>query len=264
VARPSSASALLGLALTIGACGSALPPGDADPSAAQADSARPTLDHPEAGYLGNAPSPIIGCSGTLIDPRVVLTAGHCLVAPFAEHNRGFVVQRRATETDLDASVQSFRGTYYYPADDKHFFVPEEQIASGEIGEDDLALLHLSSAVPEAVAQPAALVRSEEEWPSIGDRVLAWGYGCLNVAGESGFSARKEAKAWHWSLDVSVKACKGDSGAGVRLVDGGIFAVMSAARFGGRYTIFANVPKHINAIDAQIASWREADAAAPLP
>jgi hypothetical protein len=201
---------------------------------------------PEVGRLSLAISSTssVMCTGTLVGPRVVLTASHCV---------GY----------KSASVgDTRRGTFRIEAEDGvHVYaygVDGFQSFSKTVGGDDVALLHLSSSVPPAVAKPVTLASAR---PAKGTTVTVYGYGydactfTTTTRIDKGISGVKRAFTFAYGTNPHA-LCGGDSGGPVFVGDS-IFAVNSATESPSGSDIFAFVDDQYAALAKQIGSWAPA-------
>lgn len=158
-----------------------------------------TTIRPEVGRLSLNGSL---CTGTLIRPKVVISAAHC------------VGYRTRTGRFGDFVVQRDGQSHRFAIDSVYSF-------GSRLGEKDIALLHLSRAVPNSLAKPTSIAFSE---PTQGD-VTIFGYGCTNRSTQRG-SGRKQFYT-HNVTTKSNQLCPGDSGGPVVVGTGGpVFRINS--------------------------------------
>lgn len=203
-----------------------------------------TLAHPEVGNL-------IGATGTLIAPDVVLTAAH--VAELAT-GRNFVVTASDGRT-YPYAVERTSLFYLYPHTHLHV--------------DDLALVFLKEEVPLSIAHPASIAQREPR-TSPPEHLHAFGHGgtdCvftgLGEITQSDAGPKREIDYW-WSREPSdvhrasvstALGCPGDSG-GPHFSDAGQVIAITSSLTGGangkpRFTSVAVVSRHADWILGQL-------------
>ena len=139
------------------------------------------------------------CTATLVSPSVIITAAHCV--------------------DYETQVKSYgnfviNGSQSYPIDAAVSF-------AGDLGDKDIALLHLSSAV--SGVQPARIAQS---LPSAGTPSELFGFGCQNRSTQQG-SGSKQIVTFTYG-EGTFNLCPGDSGGpGMISRSGDIISINSA-------------------------------------
>ncbi|MBX7195071.1 MAG: S1 family peptidase, partial [Sandaracinaceae bacterium] len=205
-----------------------------------------TYERPEVGSI------LIGggaCTATLVGPRLVVTASHCVDYTSRETigNYGTFEIRRRRGDSVTYRIQRIAA-----------YMRSTEV----IGPDDVALLQLSSAVPADVATPAGLVRTE---PAAGTPVTIYGYGCQMRGGGGSFS--KQSIRSRWGATTST-LCPGDSG-GPTMTDDGLVVQTNSGYYGGDGgpDEFGRVYRVRTRIDETVARWGEtlgAGGSAPPP
>ena len=149
------------------------------------------------------------CTATLIRPRVVISAAHCVGYNSRSGRWGhFVVDRGQSD-------------YRYAIESVFSF-------GNRLGDKDIALIHLAEAVPTAIAKPTSIAINE---PTQGE-VTIFGYGCSNRRTNRGPRAKQFYT--HRVSEQSNQLCPGDSGGPVVIgSDGPVFKINSGYYSGGR-------------------------------
>ena len=179
---------------------------------------------PEIGTLGF-------CTATLVDPRYIVTASHCLGYTTGPRNDTFTI-RSTTGAHLGS-----------------FTVDQSYALGASLGAADVAFARLTTAVPRTMATPATFARA----PSAHERVSVFGYGCTSrPGGGGGFKQFVD-----YSFGDTTVNCPGDSG-GPRVLDfhtgtGGIWGLNSGYWTGSGIDLNANAsaygPMVLNAVRA---------------
>jgi secreted trypsin-like serine protease len=189
---------------------------------------------------------IVSCTGTLVAPRAVLTAAHCLTeGPAGAIQVFFGEDARSDGVRLDVS-----GTYPHP---------DPSV--------DLALLVLASASPVA---PLAVRTQILDAPAVGTTVRVVGFGAdeLQVVGlkRQGPAAIDQVDPATFRIRAApALSCSGDSGGPVLLADAGVEQLAGVTSFGDAQCAISGTNVRV---DAQ-ASWLQATLAtiaqlAPAP
>lgn len=188
-----------------------------------------TYDRPEVGSIS-------GCTATLVGPRLVITAAHCL---------GY---RSRTSPGRYGSFEIRRSR----GDSQRYTIRRYVSYGRTVGRDDVALIQLESAVPDSIATPAGLAATT---PSDGTPVTIYGYGCQR-RGTSGTWAKQEIDT-SWGRTTTT-LCPGDSGGPTITPDGEVVAINSGYwvdRVGA--DIFGLVPVVFSRIGRTVSDWGEA-------
>ncbi len=171
---------------------------------------------PEIGALGIYG----GCTGTLVDPRFVVTAGHCIKYTTANVGGTFTITRSNGTTatyNVDKTFALGRGN-------------PNNLKEG-LGESDVALVRLATPVAITDAAPTFIASS---WPGAGIRQTIFGYGCQNR--ETGAGGGSKQYVEFIAGEPSSRLCPGDSGGpvvwGGATSGGGVFAINSGYGSGG--------------------------------
>jgi V8-like Glu-specific endopeptidase len=188
------------------------------------------------------------CTATLILPRYVLTAGHC-----SDYSNTLSAGEYFQFHDVSGTVRNLSitaihvfGPIVTPSGNALF---ADALPAG-IGENDVALLQLASAVPASQATPATISDTQ---PASGNRVTQFGYGCTSrTTGGGGY---KQYLSWDYATGTN-NNCPGDSGGPLvlgNLADNGaIWGVTSG--ISGSGDVFANPVWFKEQILGVIRSW----------
>lgn len=147
-----------------------------------------TWERPEVGLISVGG---IRCTATLVAPRVLVSAAHCLgyrTAGTSGNYGSFTIRSGPDAAPLRFQVERYRSY------------------SRSLGSTDVALLLLSTPVPESVARPAGLARSR---PPAGERITVYGYGCTVRGTQIGFGTKRKRDFLEGQRLNNL--CPGDSG-----------------------------------------------------
>jgi hypothetical protein len=184
------------------------------------------------------------CTATLVAPRVVLTAAHCVDYKSALGRSGDAFQ-------VTTSVHNLTRNFVYDVD-------LYKSLGGTVGPNDLALVKLKSDVPPEVAQPAEL-RKDPITPAA--KVRIFGFGCTDrTAPDVGLYTKRSVEV-PWPIDATLPIlCPGDSGGPVAVTADQkiqVVAVNSAfwtsnALVAAKADVFADVIANWDALRKSIA------------
>lgn len=185
-----------------------------------------SYERPEIGRYG-------GCTATLIRADVAITAAHCV---------GYRSRTRR------GSYGNF--TVYISAQQRRSYTVDFiQSYSRSLGENDVALLHLASPVPESQATPTRLADAA---PEPGQAATIFGFGCTSRRSRRGQGVKRKLT---YPYGRSSNLCPGDSGGPVVVgTEGAVFLINSGYYTGSGTDIFGTPWKYKERLEAQIVAW----------
>ena len=213
-----------------------------------------TSERPEIGqYFFNGSA----CTGTLIDPRVVITAKHCVGygscddGTCSNPRSGFVIRGadgrehiypaqnyRSFNVDGYVPKGGFSWFYFYDIDKEHYSLA-----------DDVAIVLLREAVPASVATPVKLADAR---PADGRSLTIYGYGCTDRTTKDGANVKRKVTFTQGELSNSV--CSGDSGGPVLDSETGELYMVNGGHWDKKSDFFGDVVTLREHIDRQLTDW----------
>lgn len=201
------------------------------------------------------------CTVTLIEPRVIATARHCVNWTTCEtdacanrHNGSvtFTAQNgRRTTHRIRRFVSYDRGGRVAEGRGRRQIDVISNNRNDYLLSYDVAVALLDRPVPAAFATPTALLRAR---PQTGNNLSIWGFGCQDRQRENSTGGFKQYIDFVQG-EFSGKLCPGDSGGPVTMGrNGGVIYVNSGYDTGTSIDIFGDVIRFRGQIDQVINGW----------
>jgi hypothetical protein len=211
--------AALALALVAAACGA----GEAEPGTARRAIVNGQPDTTHRAVVALAYYGGVFCTGTVIAPRAVLTAGHCLAPRDPTQMEAFFGDDYAAGGQSIAVTEGFLHPDYYMNDQRGAPM------------NDVAVLTLATDAPEAPL-PWQRAPLPEMWD---EAVTLVGYGVTAAGTSDGLGVRRQVAQTVIAVDETFYyyngnedgTCQGDSGGPMLLDVGGVPVVVAVTSFG---------------------------------
>lgn len=204
----------------------------------------PTSDYPATGMLLMQGQP--SCTGTVVGPRTVLTAAHCVdgVSPTSlEFGFG------PSAGQIQASVQVI-GTAQHPKWDSQQLL------------NDIAVLTLAEDAPVQRASMNSFM--DAGW--VGKQVTLVGYGVTDGPSQSGAGTKRmvdvtidqvDATTLHYTTEQGKTACNGDSGGPAYVEVDGNLVIVGVTSYGDQncqqFGVYTRVDTYLDFVFEQIAA-----------
>lgn len=201
-----------------------------------------TNDYPGTGMLlqGN----FSFCTGTLVAPRTVITAAHCVDG---QDPKGFTFGFGPSQDQVEAQVGVVSAVQHPQWDSQNLV-------------NDVAVLTLDQDAP--VAPVAMNPSMDQSW--IGKKVTLVGYGVTDGPSQTGGGTKRmvtvtvdkvEATTLGYTTTNGETACNGDSGGPAYLEEGGQLLVAGITSYGDQgckqYGVYTRVDAYLDFIKEQI-------------
>jgi hypothetical protein len=207
-----------------------------------------TYEHPEVGAFYTAGGL---CTGTLIAADVVVTAAHCIPGSENENveTAGYTFKiwtapQQGHEFKVDRQRSLLSGS--------DFAGPPESWRA-----QDILLLRLKDPVPAVLARPAKIAT---RWPTAGNRIAIFGFGCTDRATREGSGIKRKAES-AWAAGATPTAtgtnnlCPGDSGGPLMNLDNSGGALLGTnSGHGAQGDHFGDLPKNRARIREIVTRW----------
>ncbi len=217
-----------------------------------------TKERPEIGRIFFQGSST--CTATLIHPRVVITAKHCVSNGSCDD--GLCENAR---TSFMVPDENGRPAYYLVKNYRSLGV-NGNVETGSSGKnknlsfeegyalnDDIALLLLRDEVPASQATPAKLATAH---PEPGREMTVWGFGCTNRDTKGGGGTKRKIN--FTQDEKSNVLCPGDSGGPVTDTESGELYYVNSGYWivsePWQTDIFGDVVTLRNRVDEQLEAW----------
>jgi len=248
---------LIASSVGLGACSAVGPRDGEEPSSSRRGDAivngQETSDYPATGLMLHDGQG--SCTGTLVAPRTVLTAGHCVEqADPSSLSFGF----GAAEDQLEQVVQVVSAVQHPNWD-------SQQLAN------DVAVLTLAEDAP--VQRVSMNPKMDSSW--VGKTVTLVGFGVTDGPSQTGFGTKRmvdvtidqvDATSLHYTTEQGKTACNGDSGGPAFVEENGNLLVVGVTSYGDEkcqeFGVYTRVDAYLDFIYGEIAKAGPVDPNSP--